>query len=511
MPKYIQIQIDQYRSIWVSENEAQKLINTLGSNGISSFQTNLASISLNPPHSEDIDNGILEFSQNIAKWASNYNSDNISHSRSATQLLDNLILKQLDALTLGITGKSRNVHDAIIVSKKLLSKQKLKAPYMGHPTGDTLESTLELARQIWGEVRGFIPLGGTAPELNLAQEELLQRPEGTQPSKDDLNNMSLIAESVARLNSMRMEGSTEDAIRTHRAGNCRERANQAFSFLKLRDLNIPGDVFAITTQPGKDPRQRGFHNGDHVFFVLNRSYPSDDNDPETWGEKAVICDPWSNLESSGIYPAYKYKEYMKNYYRDPNLMGATENVDLGPDGCHRLTVVDGTKVRQLITDCQRLLKEIHETKFGNNDLEMDQYIDKINKSLSSAKTKKDLEDILVDLNNIHKAVRDPIVNKVHDSIHILANKIFPSATQKAQEIQLNMGKIPLEDRKSILNSKSSEAEAVISAMSKTRGPFASKEARTIKDFKAFVEQIRRNQQEEEAPPVIQDSASLVKK
>ena len=44
---------------------------------------------------------------------------------------------------------------------------------------------------------------------------------------------------------------------------------------------------------GRD-KNRDRHNGDHAFVVLGRAKFSDINDMSTWGEQAVVCDPWGN-------------------------------------------------------------------------------------------------------------------------------------------------------------------------------------------------------------------------
>jgi len=54
-------------------------------------------------------------------------------------------------------------------------------------------------------------------------------------------------------------------------------------------------------------------NGDHEFLVLGRLQNSDPGDPLTWGDNAIICDPWSDL----VYPAKQYKEFLKNYEYQP--------------------------------------------------------------------------------------------------------------------------------------------------------------------------------------------------
>lgn len=56
-------------------------------------------------------------------------------------------------------------------------------------------------------------------------------------------------------------------------------------------------------------------NGDHVFVVLNRAKSSLIHRPETWGDEAVICDPWSNQ----VYPVAMLPSRLKNFFRGKYL------------------------------------------------------------------------------------------------------------------------------------------------------------------------------------------------
>jgi hypothetical protein len=69
--------------------------------------------------------------------------------------------------------------------------------------------------------------------------------------------------------------------------------------------------------------------GDHVFLVVGRDPDSDPKKPETWGEHAYICDPWSNA----VYHASEYQTKTKNYYRIVHPTGDYTNYiqDFNPD------------------------------------------------------------------------------------------------------------------------------------------------------------------------------------
>lgn len=87
-------------------------------------------------------------------------------------------------------------------------------------------------------------------------------------------------------------------------GNCWEYACQALDYV-LHNVTseINAEVFS-------------FANGDHTFLVLNRSTDENclESKPETWGENAVICDPWANK----CYKASDSLTELKNFYRASN-------------------------------------------------------------------------------------------------------------------------------------------------------------------------------------------------
>jgi hypothetical protein len=70
-------------------------------------------------------------------------------------------------------------------------------------------------------------------------------------------------------------------------GNCGEQSAVAFMYLMQYRVS-PLDYMAFT-------------NLDHAFVVLGRPKATDDSAVSTWGDLAVVCDPWKN---EGIaYPA----------------------------------------------------------------------------------------------------------------------------------------------------------------------------------------------------------------
>lgn len=77
-------------------------------------------------------------------------------------------------------------------------------------------------------------------------------------------------------------------------GNCGELVYQTLDYLLLKKLNIKAEVYTI-------------ENGNHQILVLNRDVNSNPSDPATWGDNAVICDPWANK----VYPAQEYRDQLK--------------------------------------------------------------------------------------------------------------------------------------------------------------------------------------------------------
>lgn len=97
-------------------------------------------------------------------------------------------------------------------------------------------------------------------------------------------------------------------------GNCHEMALMALDYvLRYAPSSINAEVYHI-------------EGGDHVFLVIGRKANSNPRKPETWGEDAFICDPWSDK----VYPASEYLTQTKNYYisrHDGDYSNHIENFD----------------------------------------------------------------------------------------------------------------------------------------------------------------------------------------
>ncbi len=103
-------------------------------------------------------------------------------------------------------------------------------------------------------------------------------------------------------------------------GNCHELALMALDYVvRFAPQHVNAEVYRID-------------KGDHVFLVIGRAAESHPNKPETWGNGAFICDPWSNK----VYPASNYLTQTKNFYRTWNDQDYVNNIQDFDVGKHRL-------------------------------------------------------------------------------------------------------------------------------------------------------------------------------
>jgi hypothetical protein len=76
------------------------------------------------------------------------------------------------------------------------------------------------------------------------------------------------------------------AARKHGVGNCGELSAIAFIYLLDRRITVSLDWM-------------GIDGADHQFVLLDRAKGSDESDPNTWGERCVIADPWKDVVMPG--------------------------------------------------------------------------------------------------------------------------------------------------------------------------------------------------------------------
>ncbi|MBI2786309.1 MAG: hypothetical protein HYX60_08410 [Legionella longbeachae] len=65
-----------------------------------------------------------------------------------------------------------------------------------------------------------------------------------------------------------------------------------------------------------------FRHNDHVILVMNRDPESDINNPGTWGDKALICDPLNDL----VFPAKLFRDKLVGFKYDHNLKFPNINI-----------------------------------------------------------------------------------------------------------------------------------------------------------------------------------------
>lgn len=72
-----------------------------------------------------------------------------------------------------------------------------------------------------------------------------------------------------------------DAAQLYGCGNCGEQSAIAFVYLR-RQKTFPLDWMEV-------------NNYQHAFVIIGRAPRSDTRNPATWGDEAVICDPWRDI------------------------------------------------------------------------------------------------------------------------------------------------------------------------------------------------------------------------
>jgi hypothetical protein len=71
-----------------------------------------------------------------------------------------------------------------------------------------------------------------------------------------------------------------------KAGNCQEQSAVALMYLIVAGYAGPLEIFGLDKEERRD--------GDHFFLVMGRSPRSKVASVATWGDAAVVCDPWNS-------------------------------------------------------------------------------------------------------------------------------------------------------------------------------------------------------------------------
>jgi hypothetical protein len=147
-------------------------------------------------------------------------------------------------------------------------------------------------------------------------------------------------------------------------GNCSELAMQAMDYLLTLENADSINAEIIGIYGGR---------GDHVFLVIGRELNSDLNDINSWGEHAVICDPWTNE----VYPTVEALGRLQAYYRIFYPDGTSKNqlLNYDPDIHSLYDILDIKKIIEFRT--QPLLIENYKKQLDLIEQQMQQYGEKL--------------------------------------------------------------------------------------------------------------------------------------
>ncbi|HHF0526988.1 TPA: hypothetical protein ACTUT5_003839 [Legionella anisa] len=181
----------------------------------------------------------------------------------------------------------------------------------------SLEQTRDYAEKAKTYARGKISGGSTHLENNTLPpaefERLNNFMEEVRHHKDQGVKKRLASSTLEDKHWVRFETTVEVSSESH-FGSCHELAFQALDYILKANSEINAEIFSIQRAASD------IDSGDHEFLVLNRKQPSDPKRPETWGDDAVICDPWANK----VYAAKEYRSQLEAYkYDEPNKKNRT--------------------------------------------------------------------------------------------------------------------------------------------------------------------------------------------
>jgi hypothetical protein len=105
-------------------------------------------------------------------------------------------------------------------------------------------------------------------------------------------------------------------------GNCTHQAALAFRYLK-KTCQAPRVDIMFAAYRAK------YNDDSHVFVVIGRVDESLSRQPETWGDEAVICDPWAPVGLQ-VYDATELPDKMRQVLGNFTLGGSGARI--GEDG-----------------------------------------------------------------------------------------------------------------------------------------------------------------------------------
>lgn len=239
------------------------------------------------------------------------------------------------------THHQKDIHALIFeletLDASLKSAQSCPLP-LGQKPRYSLTQTFKVAEAACAFARERILVGSTAVEYNsLPKDELKLRNNWVEQERDFLYRYrpNPLEGRVISMPHMLEVHETRVAILSHMpVGNCEELMILALEFV-LKNAAAYAESYCIS-------------GGDHAFLLLNREPLSDACDPTTWGEAAVICDPWANC----VYKASEYLEKLQTHVEVDGI-NAVENFN---PLRHRLEPVDVTYTTRVLHH-ERLYRE----------------------------------------------------------------------------------------------------------------------------------------------------------
>jgi hypothetical protein len=141
----------------------------------------------------------------------------------------------------------------------------------------SLEQNLDLGTRAMAFVHDRLPLGAA------------NRPRTRQRARPALKSIRQMTRFFWKNGSTLVEQKTlaNLAIRS-RGGNCQEQSAVALMYLIVAGYAGPLEIF------GLDRFERQGRDGDHFFIVMGRNPRSKIAAVRSWGDAAVVCDPWNS-------------------------------------------------------------------------------------------------------------------------------------------------------------------------------------------------------------------------
>ncbi len=190
-----------------------------------------------------------------------------------------------------------------------------------------LESNVRLAKEAVAYVQSMKLKSSTAMEHN--NPLIMYMPSAAY--KDVVSDISYLNNRRQRLTIDEYVEATKELVPALGVGNCSDQAILAASYL-IEQKGLENVALVAVSMPGQNPLDPKAID-QHVFTVIGMDKHANIKEPETWGENAVVVDPWGDIAApvfsknpgaSGITKLYsvfrtKYMDF-DNYskYIDPN-------------------------------------------------------------------------------------------------------------------------------------------------------------------------------------------------